>query len=366
MLKLLLIIAALVTVISVADPATGSVDLEEKATQSSYTEEDTVHGRQVVPTDRSIPLELQVTYKPGYGGGLYGGPVKCKYDGTDAPCVIGTYSTSGLKCDSNNCSPCYYGTNSPAGAKTCCSYGMGLKLDQKTGYGYGSCLECDAGYYSNENTGGVCSPCGTGYYSPAKRATSCTICYGTISTEIGASACRTQPPTSKPTAVPTAKPTTPQPATDMPTINPTARPTSSIGDGKCDEGNNNRNGLYFNLPVYDGGDCCVQTCTAGRTYPCGTNGFTCRESPYNKLTPVPSRRPTIAGCKGQVAWVSDGYCDDVNNNANCQFDGGDCCKQTCVDAPWNPGNGVCGKNGYNCKDPLGTGKPTFKPTKITV
>ena len=24
----------------------------------------------------------------------------------------------------------------------------------------------------------------------------------------------------------------------------------------------------------------------------------------------------------------DGYCDDVNNNAGCDFDGGDCCADT--------------------------------------
>ena len=24
-------------------------------------------------------------------------------------------------------------------------------------------------------------------------------------------------------------------------------------------------------------------------------------------------------------WIGDGFCDDVTNNANCHFDGGDCC-----------------------------------------
>ena len=24
-------------------------------------------------------------------------------------------------------------------------------------------------------------------------------------------------------------------------------------------------------------------------------------------------------------WIGDGYCDDVNNNEECQWDGGDCC-----------------------------------------
>ena len=24
-------------------------------------------------------------------------------------------------------------------------------------------------------------------------------------------------------------------------------------------------------------------------------------------------------------WIGDNYCDDVNNNADCSYDGGDCC-----------------------------------------
>ena len=24
-------------------------------------------------------------------------------------------------------------------------------------------------------------------------------------------------------------------------------------------------------------------------------------------------------------WIGDGYCDDINNNVGCNFDGGDCC-----------------------------------------
>ena len=26
-----------------------------------------------------------------------------------------------------------------------------------------------------------------------------------------------------------------------------------------------------------------------------------------------------------ASWKKDGYCDDVNNHAGCEFDGGDCC-----------------------------------------
>ena len=32
---------------------------------------------------------------------------------------------------------------------------------------------------------------------------------------------------------------------------------------------------------------------------------------------------TWGGCyKG---WITDGYCDDINNNQDCNYDGGDCC-----------------------------------------
>ena len=31
------------------------------------------------------------------------------------------------------------------------------------------------------------------------------------------------------------------------------------------------------------------------------------------------------GSHCQVHWITDGYCDDLNNNFECSFDGGDCC-----------------------------------------
>ena len=44
--------------------------------------------------------------------------------------------------------------------------------------------------------------------------------------------------------------------------------------------------------------------------------------------------PAIAG--GLEEWISDGSCDDINNNVPCKFDGGDCCglnplKQYCFE-----------------------------------
>ena len=30
-------------------------------------------------------------------------------------------------------------------------------------------------------------------------------------------------------------------------------------------------------------------------------------------------------CNGKPDWIDDGYCDDGNNNEECEWDGGDCC-----------------------------------------
>ena len=39
---------------------------------------------------------------------------------------------------------------------------------------------------------------------------------------------------------------------------------------------------------------------------------------------------------GKTAWIGDGFCDDMNNNQNCNYDDGDCCgakvkKNFCVE-----------------------------------
>ena len=45
--------------------------------------------------------------------------------------------------------------------------------------------------------------------------------------------------------------------------------------------------------------------------------------------------------------MGDGYCDDILNNKDCEYDGGDCCECTCVDGPIYP----CGFNWLQCEDP---------------
>eukprot|EP00494_Astrolonche_serrata_P032022 UN32291 len=48
-------------------------------------------------------------------------------------------------------------------------------------------------------------------------------------------------------------------------------------------------------------------------------------------------------------YFKDAYCDHVNNTPECQYDGGDCCEETCRSVP--KGNS-CGSNEFNCKNPV--------------
>jgi len=56
---------------------------------------------------------------------------------------------------------------------------------------------------------------------------------------------------------------------------------------------------------------------------------------------------------GNSTWIADGYCDTGNNNETCEWDGGDCCESTCVDADYSCDavTGPCAAN--NCLDPIG-------------
>merc|ERR1711862_685233 len=82
------------------------------------------------------------------------------------------------------------------------------------------------------------------------------------------------------------------------------------GDGMCDDGNNHA-GCEF-----DGGDCC-STSVGGEVQKKYCTVCKC-------LDPSP-KKPKLK-C-AQPAYKGDGICDDGNNNAGCEFDGGDCCGQ---------------------------------------
>ena len=85
-------------------------------------------------------------------------------------------------------------------------------------------------------------------------------------------------------------------------------------DGSCDDVNNNE------ACFFDGGECCgsnVNTlwCTDCQCLEEGGGG--------SGGTTTTSGTTTGGGCN--QGWIGDGYCDDINNNLACTYDGGDCC-----------------------------------------
>ena len=83
-------------------------------------------------------------------------------------------------------------------------------------------------------------------------------------------------------------------------------------------------------------------------------------TPSSAPTWAPSESPTIKPAMAcTTSWLGDGYCDDVNNNALCNYDNGDCCSSTCVSTAAY----ACGYNRYNCLDPR-TVIPTSLPTYL--
>ena len=58
--------------------------------------------------------------------------------------------------------------------------------------------------------------------------------------------------------------------------------------------------------------------------------------------------PDYLDCDESSGFIGDGYCDSSNNNAECGWDGGDCCECTCEQG--TAGHG-CSNSGFDCKDP---------------
>merc|ERR1712200_259966 len=138
----------------------------------------------------------------------------------------------------------------------------------------------------------------------------------------------TEEPTEGPTVVPTEGPT--EGSTGGPTEGPTEVPTEApsdcidqwIGDNYCDDQNNNPE------CEMDGGDCCQEEPIAGWDNYC--NDCFCIEIP--ETTEAPSE------CIDQ--WIGDNFCDDQNNNPECDFDGGDCCQEEAGDG-WDNYCQIC-------------------------
>ena len=112
-----------------------------------------------------------------------------------------------------------------------------------------------------------------------------------------------------------------------------------MGNGKCDSSLNNEN------CGYDGGDCCECTCADGPDYSCADNHFLCLDPASGCVNPI---RALYSNCTGDLAEFANGICQDFNNNEDCGYDGGDCCKCTCMDGPENS---CSGDHRFECKDP---------------
>ena len=136
-------------------------------------------------------------------------------------------------------------------------------------------------------------------------------------------------------------PTESQPPTndgESTTVSPCGFP-NWFGDNYCDDENNNEE------CGYDGGDCCGDNVY---TFYCSV----CQCLDPNGESPTGSAEPPTNAC-GLPNWVGDNYCDDLNNNEECGYDGGDCCGD-------NVNTFYCSV--CQCLDPNGE-SPTEPPTE---
>merc|ERR1711962_288402 len=99
----------------------------------------------------------------------------------------------------------------------------------------------------------------------------------------------------------------PAPTTAGPTQSPVACPDNYIGDNYCDDECNNSE---FEM---DGGDCCGDKVNTQYCSKCECLDF--QET---------TQGPDESNCAAPN-WFGDNYCDDENNNFECGYDGGDCC-----------------------------------------
>ena len=158
--------------------------------------------------------------------------------------------------------------------------------------------------------------------------------------------------------------------------------TNHVADGHCDDIANTE------ICSYDGGDCCgcnvsTQYCSDCQCiYPNGSGGgTTCHQPTTGTMTQSPTTAPgttappstytsgtatatTAGGCN--TGWIADGYCDDINNNMECGYDGGDCCgcnvdTQYCTECQCLDPNGS--GSGTTCSQPT-TGTMTQSTTPV--
>ena len=126
---------------------------------------------------------------------------------------------------------------------------------------------------------------------------------------------------------------------------------SFLGDGACDaEGSYNTAACGYDL-----GDCCRESCDPASLFGCdlkaaddvegyGPFGFYCLDPAYSRIDE--------ARCTAERRWIGDGGCDPDFNTPECDWDGGDCCRQTCDEEMGYFECGVgSGNQEYDCRNP---------------
>lgn len=136
------------------------------------------------------------------------------------------------------------------------------------------------------------------------------------------------------------------------------------GDGACDPDS------PYNTAAcnYDGGDCCKESCNLDSVYGCGAESF--GYGPFGYFCQNPDLDEFIDSDECTVSdktRVGDGRCDagiEVYNTAACNWDGGDCCEQTCDD---RYAHFDCGDPSYpfDCQNPSLTTTTVAATTKGT-
>ena len=140
-----------------------------------------------------------------------------------------------------------------------------------------------------------------------------------------------------------------------------------IGDGACDPE------APYNTAVcgYDGGDCCLSTCNEDSAFGCKTKEGSVYQDygPFGFYCIDPAQGDSVIDSRCDVDdkyQISDGKCNKALNTPECNFDGGDCCEETCSDTfGFYPcGSGI---QSFDCLDPrfkaVDTNSPSNKPTR---
>eukprot|EP01041_Mallomonas_annulata_P006613 gene6613-13390_t len=292
----------------------------------------------------------------------------CDWDGGDCcPATCGEYSTCGSALYPFAClDPLYKNCIVPnptwVGDHYCDGATPGDYNTAACNWDGGDCCEQSCGGYSS---------CGTSSYPYLCLDPNYFISYSP--TKAPATVPTMSPVFESPESVPTKSPVFESPGS-VPTKAPTLCdvPTPSwVGDHYCDS----TGGYNTAACNWDGGDCCEQSC--GGYSSCGTSSY-----PYLCLDPnyfisysptkspviespvtVPTKSPTLCNVTNP-SWVGDHYCDGATpgdyNTAACNYDGGDCCEQTCG------GYSSCGTSSYPylCLDPNYI--ISYSPTKAPV